>query len=816
MTAHALLQVAQWTFLVYFIALSLTYIGLNIISMRVIGRTGSDVSAALPPTFTGLQPPISLIVPAYNEEATICATVWSLLQLEYSSFEIVVVNDGSRDGTLEVLRREFDLRPFPEATRVSIRSRAVRGIWRSARFHDLRVIDKENGGKADALNAGINSAHCPLVCVVDADSVLQRDSLARAVRPFLEDPTTIASGGTIRIANGCRVSEGFLEAIGMPRSWLARIQVVEYFRAFLFGRMGWSPLNAMLVISGAFGVFRRQAVIEAGGYRTDTVGEDMELVVRLHRLHRAARKPYRIVFVPDPICWTEAPESLRVLRAQRTRWQRGLLESLAANRTLLFSRTGGTAGWIAFPVALLFEALGPIVEVIGLAIMTVAWLGGGLGGTAFVAFLAAAFGVGLLLSASALLLEELSFHAYERPAHLAILVAAMLLENLGYRQLTAWWRLTALLQWVSRRPGSWGRMERSAAWHAPRGPASASPAPTGIPVAAVVAAPVAPAPAPAAGARDGLLDEPWLRAALAAAVLGILLAGARAGPERFGRRFGLGEWPLTQEEARALVERAEALSRTGRDAEAYPLARRLHDEFPASPVHVRRLAALEGRLGRPAAEAALWERFVTLSPTPLDAFPALPDAYRRAGDLAAAQAAAERGVALDPTNPDLHLGLARILEARREFARARDVYRAASATAPRYADLVTGWARAELFLGDARRAQELAIQVVAARPQDPDALLVLGMARRSRGDLRGAREALQAGRALRPGDPDFLAALAAVAEGEGRPDEAGALYDAYLRRVPGDAEVAARRARLGAGAPRDGAADPRAAPEVSP
>jgi len=475
-TGHDVLVAVGWIFLGYFIALQLTYVILDLIAFWVIRRGGEAGSAsALTQSFSGLEPPVSLLVPAYNEEATIAASIWSLLQLEYPALEIVVVNDGSKDSTLEVLKREFELRPFPEATRIAIPSRRLLGMYRSARFRNLRVIDKENGGKADALNAAINSACSPLVCIVDADSVLQRDSLSRAVRPFLEDGTTIACGGTIRIANGCRVSEGFLEHADMPRNWLARIQVVEYFRAFLFGRMGWSPLNAVLIISGAFGVFRRETVIAAGGYRTDTVGEDMDLVVRLHRIHRMAGSPYRIVFVPDPICWTEAPESLRVLRSQRMRWQRGLLESLAANRKLLFHRRGGTVGWLAFPAMLLFEALEPLVELVGFVLLVVAVVSGALSGTALVAFLLAAFGMGLLLSASALLLEEMAFHAFERASDLGLMVAAMVLENLGYRQLTAWWRLQATLLWLVRRPGRWGKMERSGSWQAPLEGRGASP-----------------------------------------------------------------------------------------------------------------------------------------------------------------------------------------------------------------------------------------------------------------------------------------------------------------------------------------------------
>jgi cellulose synthase/poly-beta-1,6-N-acetylglucosamine synthase-like glycosyltransferase len=470
-SGHDLLVAAQWGFLAYFVCLHLTYLALNVVSMVVIGRAASARAAMeLPRAFSGLEPPITLVVPAYDEEATIAATVWSLLQLEYPSFEIVVVNDGSRDGTLGVLRREFGLVHFPEAYRVSIPTAVIRGIYRAPRFPNLRVIDKENGGKADALNAAINSARCPLFCAVDADSILQRDSLQRVVRPFLEDPHTIAGGGTVRIANGCRVSEGFLERVGLPASWLARVQIVEYFRAFLFGRMGWSPFNAMLIISGAFGLFRREAVIAAGGYRPDTIGEDMELVMRLHRRHRLARRSYRIVFVPDPICWTEAPESLRVLRTQRMRWQRGLLESLVANRQLLFHPRGGVPGWLAFPVLVLFEAVGPLVELAGWATMAAAFLLHSITWQAFAAFGLAAVGLGMLLSASALLLEEMSFHVYERPRQLAALLAAMAIENFGYRQLAAWWRLQSLVRWLARRPGRWGQMRRTASWQAGRRP----------------------------------------------------------------------------------------------------------------------------------------------------------------------------------------------------------------------------------------------------------------------------------------------------------------------------------------------------------
>ncbi|MFY9316017.1 MAG: glycosyltransferase [Burkholderiales bacterium] len=456
---------AQWLFLAYFVVVNTGYLALFGFAFAAVRRhLDARLLEELPRAYSGLEPPVSMLVPAYNEEATIATSVRSMLQLDYPEFEVIVVNDGSRDGTMEALRSAFALVPFAEAYWRRLPVKAVRGIYRSALHPNLRVIDKENGGKADALNAGINASRYPLFCGVDADSILERASLRRVVAPFLEDPAVIASGGTVRIANGCTVRGGFLESVGLPGRLLPLLQIVEYLRAFLFGRMGWSPMNAVLIISGAFGLFRKESVVAAGGYRSDTVGEDMELVVRLHRLHRDAGAPYRIVFVPDPICWTEAPESLRVLRSQRTRWQRGLAESLTLNLGLAFSRRGGAPGWVAFPFMALFEWLGPLVEVAGFALMLAGLAAGLVSGAAFAAFLLLAVGLGMVLSVCALLLEEISFHIYKRPRELALLAAAALAENFGFRQLVALWRLEGLARWAFGARARWGEMTRSATW----------------------------------------------------------------------------------------------------------------------------------------------------------------------------------------------------------------------------------------------------------------------------------------------------------------------------------------------------------------
>jgi cellulose synthase/poly-beta-1,6-N-acetylglucosamine synthase-like glycosyltransferase len=284
------------------------------------------------------------------------------------------------------------------------------------------------------------------------------------VKPFLNDATVVATGGTVRVANGCEVSGGFLTRVGLPGNIWALFQVVEYLRAFLFGRLGWSTVNGMLIISGAFGLFRKEVVIEAGGYRPKTIGEDMELVVRMHRLLRKRRQPYRIEFVPDPVCWTEAPEDRKTLRNQRIRWQRGLSESLSANWGLMFSRNGGAPGWAAFPFMLLFEWLGPLVELGGYVFMAVAFAFGWISWQAFAVFLFVAIGLGILLSASGLLLEEMSFHIYPEPRHLAMLALIVLLENFGYRQLNSWWRLVGLYRWATEGEASWGAMTRKGNW----------------------------------------------------------------------------------------------------------------------------------------------------------------------------------------------------------------------------------------------------------------------------------------------------------------------------------------------------------------
>ncbi len=458
----------QVFFLAFFVGINGCYILLNLTAAISLRRyRDANALSTLPELYSGLEPPVSLLVPAYNEEATIGASVRSMLQLRYSEFEVIVINDGSRDGTIDALKREFELEPFPQAYWPRVDAKPIRGFYRSKRYPDLRVVDKENGGKADALNAGINLARYPLFCAVDADSILENSSLKGIAEPFLNEPDTIVAGGTIRIANGCEVSGGFLTKVGLPTNPLALFQVVEYIRAFLFGRLSWSPFNAVLIISGAFGLFRKDAVVAANGYKHKTIGEDMELIVRLHRHYRKNNKPYRITYVPDPVCYTEAPETFQVLKNQRVRWQRGLCESLAANITLLCHPRGGTPGWLAMPFMLVFELLGPLIEALGYAFMLAAWLLGGISLQAFLVFTLVAVSLGMVLSVSGLLLEEMTFHTYDKSHQLALMLVIVIVENLGYRQINTWWRLLGLWKWATGAQGNWGTMTRKASWRKP-------------------------------------------------------------------------------------------------------------------------------------------------------------------------------------------------------------------------------------------------------------------------------------------------------------------------------------------------------------
>jgi len=407
-----------------------------------------------------LTPGISILLPAYNEQAGIVESVRSLLSLRYPRLEVIVVDDGSSDETLERLRAAFDLAPVRKALRAGVETRPVVGTYVSRRHPELVVLQKENGGKADALNAGVNVARHEFVCAIDADAIIEERALLQVALPILDDPELVAAtGGIVRIANGCTIDHGRVTEVRLPRSRLATLQVVEYLRAFLIGRVGWSRMNALMIISGAFGLFRRSLVEAVGGWWTGTVGEDVELVVRLHRYLRERAEEYRIAFVPDPVCWTEAPEDLRTLGRQRRRWQRGLAQTVWRHKRILGNPRYGVLGLLAFPYFVVFELLGSVLEVVGPAVTIALWATGRLSTLFFVAFIVVAVLLGILLSVAALALEEFSFRRHPRTSEVARLVAYTLLENVGYRQLNDLWRAQAFVD-LARRRHAWGEQRR--------------------------------------------------------------------------------------------------------------------------------------------------------------------------------------------------------------------------------------------------------------------------------------------------------------------------------------------------------------------
>ena len=456
------IQRAEAVVLVYFVGVNSLY-GVLLISAAVEmvnsrRRTWQEDKSAL--LGSAVAPRISMLAPAYNEGPTVAESVRSLLTMRYPNLEIVLINDGSTDDTMDVLLREFDLAPVHPIYQRVVDHMPVSALYRSPSHPGLVVVDKVNGGKADALNAGMNVASGELVCAMDADTLIEPDALLNMIEPFLTDDDVVASGGTIRIANGARVRAGRVLEARVPRRPLVGIQVVEYLRAFLVGRLGWNRLGGNLVISGAFGLFRRDSVLAAGGYAEGSVGEDMELVVRLRRLGLDNGLPHRVIFVPDPVAWTEAPSTTKVLGRQRDRWHRGLSDVVWRNRGLFLNPRYGTLGLAVFPYYVVVELMAPAVELFGLlglafglAFGAIDWEFAGL-------FFLFAYGYALVLDVLTLVLDELSYSRYSRITDRLRLVMWACLGSIGYRQLTVYWRLRGLTKFF-RKQTDWGTMTRT-------------------------------------------------------------------------------------------------------------------------------------------------------------------------------------------------------------------------------------------------------------------------------------------------------------------------------------------------------------------
>ena len=456
-----LLIAGQFFIVAYFLVVNGWYMALLVSSLLEMRRHMlliADESRHLLLSST-LSPTISILAPAFNEESTIEGSLRALLALQYPNLEVIVISDGSKDNTIPVLIERFDLVPVKTIYEQRVKTKPVRALYRSSTYPALVVVDKENGGKADALNVGLSFAKGELVCAMDADTLIEADGLQRMVRPFLFATDVVATGGTIRVVNGSEVKFGRVIRTRVPTNALAGIQVVEYLRAFLFGRLGWNRLGGNIIISGAFGLFKRESVLSAGGYLHDTVGEDMELVLRLKRLSYERGGPGRIAFVPYPVAWTEVPESLKVLGRQRDRWHRGLADVLWRHRRMALNPRYRVTGLVVYPYYAFVELLAPVFEAVGLISLAVGLFLGIVDWNFAALFYLTAYGLGTALTAFTLILEDISFHRYDTFRDRILLLSWALLENFGYRQITVYWRLRGLWKFLRGRK-DWGAMER--------------------------------------------------------------------------------------------------------------------------------------------------------------------------------------------------------------------------------------------------------------------------------------------------------------------------------------------------------------------
>jgi poly-beta-1,6-N-acetyl-D-glucosamine synthase len=448
---------------VYAVTIALNYLALAIISvieMRAYMNRNSFIDYKYILS-SPLAPGISLVAPAYNEGLTIIDNVKSLMSLMYNNYEVIIINDGSKDDTIAKLIPAFDLVKVEYAWEAVVVAKPVRGIYKSKNraFRKLIVVDKENGGKADALNVGLNLSRKDLVACIDVDCIIEPDALLKMVKPFLEDSTVIASGGVVRIANSCIIEEGRLVEIRLPQRLIPRTQVLEYIRAFLLGRMAWSKLNGLLLISGAFGLFKREVALEAGGYNHKTVGEDMELVVRMRRMLHEKNQPYKVAYIPDPLCWTEAPSDTKILGRQRNRWARGTFETLSLHKKIFFNPKYGLMGMLSYPFWFFYEWLSPFVEFFGLIFFAFLVIIGKVNWTFFVALLLAVYCFAFFISMFALLAEESSFFKYTQKRDTFKMILIALIEPFWFHPRVVWWSLKG--NWdLYKGKKSWGEMTR--------------------------------------------------------------------------------------------------------------------------------------------------------------------------------------------------------------------------------------------------------------------------------------------------------------------------------------------------------------------
>ncbi|MGB4398473.1 MAG: sulfatase-like hydrolase/transferase [Daejeonella sp.] len=466
MNWDAFFDIVSSIFLIYAIILMCGYIFIGLYSRGELKKyllknsfTNYRLLASSPEA-----PAITIIAPAYNEAANIVENARSLLSIFYNSLEVIIVNDGSKDNSMELLTGAYDLYKANFYVNEQIKTKEIRGVYKSKNpiYNKLIVVDKVNGGKADALNVGINISSYDYIVCIDVDCILEQDSILKLVKPFLEtgDKRVIAAGGVVRIVNGCQVTDGRLVKVRLPDEALPRMQTLEYIRAFLLGRMAWSRLSGLLLISGAFGAFDKEIVIKCGGYDHGTVGEDMELLVRMRRYMQEQKLPYSVAFIPDPLCWTEAPASDQILSRQRNRWMRGTIETLYKHRVMFLNPRYGVIGMLSFPYWFLFEMMAPLVEFGGMIYFTVCAIFGLVDYTYFLSLLFFVYSFGVLYSLFAILMEVRSYNQYTSPKDMRGLIRTAFTEPFVTHPMGVWAAVRGTIDLI-RKKNSWGEMTRA-------------------------------------------------------------------------------------------------------------------------------------------------------------------------------------------------------------------------------------------------------------------------------------------------------------------------------------------------------------------
>lgn len=413
-------------------------------------------------------PSISIIAPAFNEEASIIENIRSLLSLEYPKLEVIIINDGSQDNSLQKVIDHYSLVKVDYAYCNTIDTAKVRGIYKSTEFaySNLIFVDKENGGKADALNVGINISRSDLFLAIDVDCIIEQDAILRMVKPFLEEDKkrVIAAGGVIRIANSCTIKDGRVVKVNYPNNLWAKFQVLEYFRAFTLGRMAWSRINGLLIISGAFGLFDRKLTLEVGGYDRTTVGEDFELVVRLRKyMHKVLKQKYKVAFIPYPLCWTEVPSKFKTLKNQRNRWTRGSIDTILKHKDMFLNPKYGRMGMISFPYWVIFEWLAPIIETIGIIYFITILIFASINVNIFLILTLFVFSFAVFFSSFAVFLETLVFNKYKGYKFLFTVVLISLAEIIIYHPLNVYFALLGNYSFfIKKDTRGWGKMTRTA------------------------------------------------------------------------------------------------------------------------------------------------------------------------------------------------------------------------------------------------------------------------------------------------------------------------------------------------------------------